>query len=108
MPLEAGAMPASNAARIDRDSLAGCVPDGLRQEDLVFQNTPPRGTYQVVADPFAACNQAAVRFTFTVYRLSGACPACTLQRVFTQAGELLSMQATGGASPGLYVAQYSF
>jgi hypothetical protein len=106
--LEAGAVPDPNAARIDRDSLGGCVPDGLRQEDLVFQTPPPRGSYLIRADPFAACGQSSVRFTLTVYRTAGKCPACELQAGTTQAGELLAGQVTGGASAGLFVAQVSF
>jgi hypothetical protein len=106
-PIEAGAAPDPNSPHIDRDSLGGCVPDGLRQEDLVFQKPPPPGAYQVLADPFAACGQSAVRFELTVYRRDGSCPACALDPVFTQAGELLGSQVTGGAAQGLFVAQVS-
>jgi hypothetical protein len=107
-PLEAGVAPAPNAPRIDRDSLGGCVPDGLRQEDLVFQDPPPPGSYQIRADPFAACGQSAVRFKLTLYQVAGKCPNCALQAMSTQAGELLASQVTAGASAGLFVAQYSF
>jgi hypothetical protein len=114
-PVEAGAAPDSNAPRIDRDSLGGCIPDGLRQEDLVFQLPPPPGTYQVRVDPFAACGQSAVRFELTVFQTKGTCPACSLQpmplppsQALSQSGELLASQTTGGASSGLYVAQVSF
>jgi hypothetical protein len=108
MPLEAGAAPNPNAARIDRDSLGSCIPDGLRQEDLIFQSPPPSGPYQIRADPFAACGQSAARFKLTIFRVAGTCPDCALQAAFTQAGELLGSQVTGGASAGLFVAQYSF
>jgi hypothetical protein len=107
-PLEAGAAPASSSPRIDRDSLGGCVPDSMRQEDLVFQDPPPPGSYQIRADPFDACGQSAVRFKLTIFRVAGACPSCALQAVFTRAGELLATQASGGATTGLFVAQYSF
>lgn len=106
--LEAGASPAPKAPRIDRDSLGGCVPDGMRQEDLVFQDAPPPGTYQIRADAFDACGQSAVRFKLTIFRVTGTCPSCALQSVFTQAGELLGSQASGGGSIGLFVSQYSF
>lgn len=114
-PVEAGGPPDDSAPRVDRDSLGGCVPDGLRQEDLVFQTAPPHGAYQVRVDPFAACGQNSVRFKLTVLQAMGTCPDCSLQPMplppsgaLSQAGELLANQATGGASSGLYVISVSF
>ena len=104
-PLEAGVrnIP-SNLPFVDRDSLRGCVPDGLRQEDLVFPDALPRGTYHVYADPYAACGQNAVHFTFTLYESSGACPACDLHVASKpQSGELLASQVSGGTAPPLFV-----
>jgi hypothetical protein len=103
--VDAGAAPSSTAPRIDRDSLAHCVPDGLRQEDLVFPAAPVSGNYLVYADPFDACGQPAVRFTVTIYTLAGTCPACQLVAMSRQSGELLASQVTGGASTGLFVTQ---
>jgi hypothetical protein len=65
-PIDAGQPPASDP-RIDRDSLRGCVPDGWRQEDLVFPDYPATGPYDVYADPFASCGQQAVHFLLTIY-----------------------------------------
>jgi hypothetical protein len=90
---------------IDRDSLRGCVADGLRREDVVFQNAMPKGSYLIYADPFAACGQAATRFTFTLYQTTGTCPDCSLQPTETRSGELLASQVTGGGSTGLFVDQ---
>ncbi len=91
---------------IDRDSLGGCVPDGIRQEDLVFPSAPPPGLYRVYVDPFAPCGQIAVHFNARAYALAGTCPACALQPLpFTPSGELLASQATGGASTGLFVGE---
>jgi hypothetical protein len=92
-------------ACIDRDSLANCVPDGLRQEDVILTDSPAPGPYRIYVDPFAPCGQAAVRFTVTVYALAGTCPSCGLVRTFTQSGELLSFQVTGGAMAGLFIQQ---
>jgi hypothetical protein len=108
VPLEAGAAVDPKATRIDRDSLGSCVPDGVRQEDLVFQTAAPSGSYQIRVAPFAACGQSAVRFKLTIYQVAGTCPSCALRSAFTQSGELLASQVTGGASVGLFVAQYSF
>ncbi len=99
----AGAGPA-----IDRDSLAACVPDGLREEDLVFQNPAAPGNYVVYADPFDACGKPAVHFVLTIYQRAGTCPACALSPVASQTGELLATQVTSGASTGLYVVQHAF
>jgi hypothetical protein len=97
-----GKLPVCTPA-IDRDSLANCVPDGMREEDLVFQCPPVPGIYHIYVDPFAACGQPAVHFTLTVYTLAGTCPDCGLQAVYSLSGELLASQVTGGASMGLFV-----
>jgi hypothetical protein len=92
-------------ACIDRDSLGSCIPDGLRQEDVIFTSAPAPGPYRVYVDPFAPCGQPAVRFTVSVYTRSGVCPNCALAPIFTQSGELLSIQVTGGATAGLFIQQ---
>jgi hypothetical protein len=91
--------------RIDRDSDGNCVPDGLNQEDLVFDNPPPPGPYTVYVDPFASCGQPSVRFKFTLYRLSGTCPTCTQVAITSVSGEVLASQETGGTLVPLLVAQ---
>jgi hypothetical protein len=88
---------------IDRDSLRGCVPDGYRQEDVLFGDPPTPGVYRLYAKPFAACGQMAVRFTITVFERAGTCPDCTLQAIYSQSGELLAVQAAGDTTPGLFV-----
>jgi hypothetical protein len=109
---DSGARPPATLPAIDRDSLAGCVPDGIRQEDLIFPSAPAPGTYAIYVDPFAACGQAAVRFTVTVYTSVGTCPACSLQSGgparLQQSGEFIASQTTGGASTGLFVGAQSF
>jgi hypothetical protein len=106
--LEAGAVPDPKAPHIDRDSLGSCVPDGLRQEDLVFQDPPPSGAYDIYADPFAACGQASVRFQLTIYKVAGTCPGCSLQPAVTQRGELLASQVTVDSSIGLFITEIRF
>ena len=105
-PLEAGfrAIP-NDVPLIDRDSLRNCVPDGLHQEDLIFQDPMPKGAYEIYVDPFAACGQAAVRFKFTITQVSGKCPACTFAPTATKNGEILASQVTGGVGPPLFVDQ---
>jgi hypothetical protein len=105
-PVEAGphGIPA-DLPHVDRDSLGDCVPDGLRQEDIVFQDPLPIGTYLIYVDPFAACGQAAARFKFTIYEASGTCPACSLHSVSSVSGEALASQVTGGAGAMLKIDQ---
>jgi hypothetical protein len=103
-PLEAGVtMIPPDQPYIDRDSMQNCVPDGLRQEDLIFPDPLARGNYFLFVDPFSPCGQNAVHFTFTVYQSVGKCPACSLQVKARQSGELLASQATGGTSPPTFV-----
>ena len=108
-PLEAGVVRSipADLPFIDRDSLRGCLPDGLRQEDLVFPDSLPKGTYHVYADPYAACGQNAAHFTFTLYESSGTCPKCTQNAVTSRSGELLASQVTGGSAPALFVQDVS-
>jgi hypothetical protein len=92
----------------DRDSLANCVPDGLNQEDLIFQNPPSKGTYTIYVDPFDSCGQNIAHFTFTLYRTTGTCPDCTQAAVSTVSGEVLASQVSGGNLVPLKIAQVSF
>jgi len=103
-PVDAGQPPASDP-KIDRDSLGQCVPDGWRQEDLVFPGYPAVGPYDIYADPFASCGQSAVRFVLTLYE-AGSDGA--LHATFTQAGELLASSATGSGSTGLFITEKQF
>jgi len=104
VPIDAGEPPASDP-KIDRDSLEGCVPDGRRQEDLVFPDYPATGAYDIYANPFAACGQTAVRFVLTIYEASS---DGNLHATYTQGGELLGNSENGGASSGLFIAEKQF
>jgi hypothetical protein len=103
-PVDAGP-PAPRDPRIDRDSLGHCVPDGLRQEDLVFPSYPAVGPYDIYADPFDACGQPAVRFQLTIWEAGS---DGELHATYTQSGELLANSVTGGASTGLFVSEKQF
>jgi hypothetical protein len=103
MPTDAGMIPPDDA-RIDRDSLRSCVPDGLRQEDLVFLDEPPKGIYELYVDPFDSCGQPSVRFNMIVSE-----PGAdgNLHPTFTRSGEFLQLQQSGG-SRGLFVFEKKF
>jgi hypothetical protein len=104
IPIEAGQPPADDPV-IDRDSIGRCVVDGYHEEDLVFQDYPATGAYDIYADPFDACGQAAVRFEMTIWEPGS---DGNLHATFTQGGELLSNSVTGGASTGLFIAEKQF
>jgi hypothetical protein len=104
VPIDAGQPPATDP-KIDRDSLGRCVPDGLRQEDLVFPQYPAVGPYDIYADPFEACGQPAVRFKLTIWEAGG---DGELHATYTQSGELLSNDVTGGGSSGLFITEKQF
>jgi hypothetical protein len=104
VPVTGSIIPNSDPA-IDRDSIGGCVPDGLRQEDLVFQDAPQHGTYLIYADPFSGCGQATTRFNVIINEVGS---DGNLHETFRRSGELLQMQATGGGSTGLFVTQKTY
>lgn len=84
---------------LDRDSLASCVPDGVRAENVVWTEPPEAGVYVVRVDLFNACSKPAANFKFSLY-VDG-------QQVLEQAGRLLDIDADGGASSGLFVTQFT-
>jgi hypothetical protein len=104
VPVDAG-QPPSDDPKIDRDSLGQCIPDGRRQEDLVFLDYPAVGPYDLYADPFSACGLPAVRFTVTIWEAGddGA-----LHATYTKGGELLANDVTGGGSSGLFLIEKVF
>lgn len=105
VPFDGGGAPGPTVGLIDRDSIGNCVIDGWREEDLVFQDPPPNGTYLIYADPFSSCGQQAVVFTFDLYEPDA---DGNLHSTFTRSGELLANDTTGGSSAGLFVAQKVF
>jgi hypothetical protein len=103
---DAGA-PAPGAGVIDRDSLASCVPDGRRQEDLVWQKRPS-GAWDIYANLFSACGKPATRFTVIVYESDGDVPNRTLTERYRRSGVLTDISANGDSQIGLFVVEYPF
>jgi hypothetical protein len=54
--------------RIERDSLLDCVPDGMRQEHIVFMNPPDPGRWTFFARLFNGCGIATVRYALSIHR----------------------------------------
>jgi len=85
---------------LDRDSNAGCVQDGYRTEDVVWQDNPEVGLYAVRVDMFSACGAPAANFTFSLF-VDG-------QKVIEKSGRLLDQDADGGGTgAGLFVAEFT-
>jgi hypothetical protein len=85
---------------LERDSNAGCIPDGRRQENFIWNELPPAGeTYLAKADLFSACGEPGANFIFNFY-LGGVLKV-------SQAGRFLAQDADNG-SPGLAVVNFDF
>ena len=65
---DAGAAGAKGVGRLDGDSVANCVDDGLRQEDVIFLTPPISGTYSVFVNPFSLCRQRGTTYEVSVVR----------------------------------------
>ncbi len=102
--------PDPDEARIVADSVGACIPDGLRQESLVFQKRPPSGsTFQIFANLFSSCGVRALSFRLTVFEARGEGDARRLEAVFSRSGLLNSEDETGGVSTGLLIVRdYKF
>lgn len=102
-------------ARLDLDSNAGCVIDGVRKETIFWPSAPVPGSYQVFIDLFSACAVESVHFTVRVERNSGEVDASGIptKRVIKEVdGALYDFDARlhpdppGLGAPGLFVAEF--
>lgn len=93
----------------DTDAERNCVHTGYRRENLVWQDAPLSGTYLVYVSLFDACGQAAVRFDLSVNRPGPAEDGGSqqLEATYSQAGELLAVDADAGTKLGLFVTEFS-
>ena len=108
-PPDAGTPPPAGSSAIDRDSLSACLPDGLRQENLVFQKRPAAGsTFRIFADLFDACSAPSVSFRLEVFEARGEGKSRELTRTFGQSGVLTTFDQNGGTSPGVVIVDYLF
>ena len=92
--------PVAGSGLLDRDSLAACVPDGVRTENVVWSDPPAGGTYLVRVDMFSACSKPAASFKFNLY-VDG-------KSVLERTGRLIDMDADGGGEgSGLFVTEFT-
>jgi len=108
---EMGKLPPESGS-IDRDSVAACVGDGLRSENLIWNTDAPQGAYQIYVNMFDACKQPAVRFRVAVYAAPNPDDPDDTTSFRTprmrKSGELLDLAANPAADRGLFVAEYEF
>jgi hypothetical protein len=85
---------------LDFDSNAGCVIDGRRQENIVWQSPPPPGRYLVRVDTASLCGAAAARWTVEVTRDGAA--------IGSAAGESLPADPRFSKGPGSGIQALAF
>jgi hypothetical protein len=99
----------TGGAVLDRESNRNCVIDNIDRDDLVWQDTPETGTYQVWVDLFRACGQPAATFTVSLWLAatrSDGTQGLVEQSPPLASGELLATQANGGSSSGLFIGSF--
>jgi hypothetical protein len=104
-PLAAGAPPytaddVAAAGQLDFDSNAQCLIDGRLQEDVVFPQAPPPGTYQVRVDAYSMCGQTAAEWH--VYALLD---GNMVAEAYGQAGDV---DTQGSHGPGAGTLAFTF
>lgn len=104
-PTDAGVAPDAGDGALDRDSNASCVLDGVRRENVVFQEKPEPGLYLVYASLFSACGLPSTRFTASFYQPepTGVPGEQALVEKLSKNGELLAIDESGGSTLGLFV-----
>ena len=91
-----------------RDSLASCIADGRRQEDLVWQKRP-QGTGDLYVQLFDPCGHQTSTFTIVVYEAEGQVPDRHLVERFRQNGRVYTpLSGNESAQPPTFVASYDF
>ncbi len=92
--------PLAHSGLLDHDSLAACIPDGARTENVVWSDNPEKGTYTVRVDMFSACSKPAATFVFSLL-VDGT-------EVLKKTGRLLDIDADGGGpGSGLFVTEFT-
>lgn len=89
---------------LTHDGNGGCQFDGRQREDIVFDETPPRGKYQVYVNLARACGEHTVNYVVSRHlrdRLEDDEFGVSSRDV--GAGTLIAEQANGGAKLGTYV-----
>jgi hypothetical protein len=92
---------AAGVGRLYGDSMASCVDDGRRQEDVVFTTPPLSGSYSIFVNAFSLCRKSGTNYDVSVIRGGN-----VDQRFFGRISDLEVQQ--GGFNIGDFVAEISF
>lgn len=94
---------------LDRDSNKNCSDDGVRRENLVFEDAPSAGDYFVYVNLFDACGEPSVRFDVTLHGVAEGEEPDTFRQIETYrtSGVLLASQANGGSKVGLLITKFT-
>jgi hypothetical protein len=99
----------AGVAVLDRDSNAGCLIDGIRYENVVWNTSKPKGRYGIYVNLFSACGKPSVHFEVAVYVAKTVSDAGQrLTQFYSQSGVLLDFQANGGDGRGLFITEFEF
>lgn len=97
------------AGVLDRDSNAGCLVDGIRHENLVWNASKPKGRYGIYVNLFSACGKPSVHFEVSVFVAKAVKDAGQkLKPFYSQSGVLMDFQANGGDGRGLFITEFDF
>lgn len=107
-PAADGGAASPDVGSFDRDSIAGCTPDGRRQESLVFPKRP-HGNVDLYVALFAACGKQAASFDLVISEIdtTGPTPRLT-ERARTRGRIGFAASQSESEQPPLYVTSYAF
>lgn len=102
-----GSGPGVAGAQLERDANAGCRASGAPRENVVWQEAPAPGRYQVYVNLHDACGQAAVSFQLSTHESAAGDIEGEFRQLETAraSGTLQSLSANGGAARGLWVTE---
>jgi len=96
-------------ARLDNDGVSGCLADGRRMENFLWNEGAASGYWHVYANLFDSCGKAGIGFTLTLYqRQDNADGTYTLVKGRSVEGEFVRQQANGGAGAPLFLTDVVF
>lgn len=93
-----GNLTSTSGGQLDLDSNPNCEIDGVRNENITWQDAAPAGTYTVRVDLYAGCDVSPTNYVVTV-QVTGA-PTRTFTGSLTGAGD------EGGEGSGVEVATF--
>ena len=99
---------APGTALLQRDGGLACSTSGGLREDLVFNQAPAAGRYQVFANLYDSCGANSVRFQLSFWSaLAGDTPGTfTQQKSFELSGITLGVQASQGSTHGQFLTEF--